>query len=85
MTPEEMDQYVQDNIFGPARAARPVDERIPKHWRDGFERFTGLQPTYEEYQTNPEMWVEDPPVDVRIAVGVALVVVILSVITFLTS
>ena len=48
---------------------------IPKHWRDGFEGLTGRQPTYEEYAANPDMWKEDPDVDSRMALGLAIVTV----------
>lgn len=60
-------------------AMRQEDNRIPKHWRDGFVRFTGVQPTYEEYERSPEMWVEDPQIDTRLVIGMAIATAVMSI------
>lgn len=55
---------------------RKTDDRIPKHWRDGFERFTGMQPTYEEYQRNPDMWPDDFDETLQRRIGVAFLIMV---------
>ena len=42
------------------RYKRPVDERIPFFWRQEFKRFTGVEPLYEEYTRNPDLWKKKP-------------------------
>lgn len=73
-------QRSHEGIFSVLRAQRPVDTRIPKYWRDGFENFTGLQPTYDEYIEDPNMWQADMDVSQRVKFVFIVLTIILGII-----
>lgn len=63
------------------RYERPIDDRIPFFWRREFKKFTGVEPTYEEYEKNPDLWKREPRVSSSIK-GIMLLMVLITLFVY---